>query len=187
MYSRKPISRDSIVLLGDSLTEGFDLDYFFPEGGLVNRGISGDTTIQVQFRIEEIVRAKPRALFLMIGINDLFHDVSPEEVTTNIINILSQFGKETRVFLQSILPVNETNLLVGTGLNTLIHAANNQLRSFCKQSDISFLDFHSHFLNHTGQMDSRYTYDGAHLTDDGYCLWADLLKPFLLRVESDKK
>ena len=108
MYSSKPITGESIVLLGDSLTEGFDLDYFYPEKGLINRGISGDTTLQVYFRIEEIVNAKPKALFLMIGINDLFHDVSPEEVTTNIINILTRFSGDTQIFLQSILPVNET-------------------------------------------------------------------------------
>lgn len=187
MYSSKPITGESIVLLGDSLTEGFDIDYFYPEKGLINRGISGDTTLQVYFRIEEVVNAKPKALFLMIGINDLFHDASPEEITTNIINILTRFSGGTQIFLQSILPVNETNLLVGTGLNTHIHVTNNQLRSFCKQSGTTFLDFHSHFLNHTGQMDTRYTYDGAHLTDDGYCLWADLLEPHLNKLADHRK
>jgi lysophospholipase L1-like esterase len=179
MYENKRITTESTVFLGDSLTEGFDLDYFFPLIDLVNRGISGDTTIQVSFRLDEIVNSRPARVFLMIGINDLFHGFSPEEVTSNIREIMERLKDTPGFFLQSILPVNETNLLVGTNLNTLIHETNNQLRRYCKGEKFTFLDFHSAFLNNSGQMDSKYTYDGAHLTHEGYHLWASLLKSYV--------
>ena len=66
------INNSSVVFLGDSLTEGFDLERYFPTANVVNRGLSGDTTYQVRYRMDEIVIANPAKLFLMIGINDLF-------------------------------------------------------------------------------------------------------------------
>ncbi|HPI85609.1 MAG TPA: GDSL-type esterase/lipase family protein, partial [Bacteroidales bacterium] len=68
----KNITSDDIVFLGDSLTEGFDLQHYFNLPNLKNRGISGDTTYQVLYRLEEIWNSKPAGLFLMIGINDMF-------------------------------------------------------------------------------------------------------------------
>ena len=41
---------------------------------LVNRGISGDFTNGVLARLEEITHYKPKAIFLLIGVNDLFED-----------------------------------------------------------------------------------------------------------------
>lgn len=184
MFSHRPVKQNSIVFLGDSLTEAFDLDQFFPDRDLVNRGVSGDTTLQVNFRIEEIVTNGPRAVFLMIGINDLFHGYLPDEVAGNITGIVAQLKQSSRVFLQSILPVNETFLISDSGLNTNIHITNNLLRKFCKENEVEFLDFHSEFLNNTGEMDSAYTYDGAHLTREGYRLWASLAKPFIDELEN---
>ncbi|MBN3035397.1 MAG: hypothetical protein JW861_07400 [Bacteroidales bacterium] len=46
----KPPNYHTIVFLGDSLTEGFDLSLYIPRPGLVNRGISGDMTLHILYR-----------------------------------------------------------------------------------------------------------------------------------------
>ncbi len=44
---------------------------------------------------------------------------------------------------------------------------------------ILFIDIHPDFLNNKGEMDEKYTYDGVHLTEEGYYLWADLIRDYL--------
>lgn len=83
-----------VVFLGDSITQGWkDLETAFPEIPLkiVNRGINGDTTPNVLFRVEEdVVSLNPRAVVLLIGTNDLRHGVSPAEITENIQAIIQK-------------------------------------------------------------------------------------------------
>ncbi|MBL7105534.1 MAG: G-D-S-L family lipolytic protein, partial [Bacteroidales bacterium] len=78
-----------------------------------------------------------------------------------------------------ILPVNETNLIIDENLNTKIYKINNRLRFICKEKDLRFIDIHPDFLNKNGEMDAEYTYDGVHLTEQGYILWAELVQEYL--------
>ena len=177
-----PIRQSDIVFLGDSLTESFRLKYHFNRDDLRNRGISGDTTGGVIYRLGEITRAKPRKLFLMIGINDVYQGFSPGQVSSNIEKILQVLMDETPatiIFLQSILPVNEDRLLIDESVNTRIYELNYELEKLCSARKINWIDLHSEFLNQRGQMDSKFTYDGLHLTPEGYIHWAGILLKYL--------
>lgn len=173
------ITSNDIVFLGDSLTESFDLNKYFGKSNLRNRGMSGNMTEHVLYRLEEILNAKPAFLFLMIGINDIYQGVKPDIVIRNISKILTEiqeYSPQTIIFCQSILPVNETRLLSFDNINSKVYEVNNSLRDFCAENNISFIDMHPDFLNHKGQMDEKYTYDGVHLTVQGYMHWAQLIK-----------
>lgn len=173
-----PIFSSDIVFLGDSLTEAFELKKFFGIPNIVNRGVSGDTTFQVIYRMEEIVLARPQKLFLMIGINDLFNDEDEVVLYGNIVRILETFRQRsplTELHLQSILPVNETSLFLDENINLMIFSLNDSLMRYCKKEKIKYLDLYGHFLNNEGQMDRKYTYDGVHLSTEGYSLWAKLI------------
>ncbi len=176
------ISKTDTVFLGNSLTEGFDLVGHFGRDDLINRGMSGNLTQHVYYRLEEITNTKPATVFLMIGINDIFNDVKKEVIVSNIQKIIDDIIRkcpDTTLYLQSVLPVNETNLIGNENLNIRIYELNNSLRILCKQRKISFIDIHPDFLNEKGEMDMIYTYDGVHLSKDGYLQWARLLKKYL--------
>lgn len=179
----QPIKQTDIVFLGDSLTESFDLEKHFGRNDLRNRGMSGNLTDHVLYRMEEITNAKPKKVFLMIGINDLYQGHHPDEVYQNIITILERLYSESAAtfrYLQSILPVNEDHLLSGEKINLNIYQMNNRLTEYCKDKPmIDFIDLHNEFLGMNGQMDNSYTYDGVHLTTEGYVLWANLLGKYL--------
>lgn len=180
---RSPITSSDIVFLGDSLTEAFDLKHYFGEAHVKNRGLSGDTTYQVLYRMEEIVRAKPKKLFLMIGINDLFNGEDEVIIFQNIAGIIEQFRQrspETVVNIQSILPVNESVMFSDENINLLIFSLNEDLMKYCKKVNVRFVDLYGHFLNEKGEMDRVYTYDGVHLTPAGYDLWAGLIRSLIM-------
>jgi lysophospholipase L1-like esterase len=178
----KPIRHSDIVFLGDSLTESFDLQKHFGRNDLRNRGMSGDLTDHVLYRLEEIVNARPAKIFLMIGINDVYQGYEPDRISLNIEVILKEFQlktPETRLVVQSILPVNRHKLFIEKSVNTKIYQVNLRLKTVCESKNMIFLDIHPDFLNDEGEMNEKFTYDGVHLTEAGYILWAELLQKYL--------
>jgi len=179
----KNITSDDIVFLGDSLTEGFDLQHYFNLPNLKNRGISGDTTYQVLYRLEEIWNSKPAGLFLMIGINDMFQGEDEPVILQNITLIISELQKHspgTALFVQSILPVNLSVMFADEFIDLSIFSFNNNLRLVCKELNVRYIDLYADFLDDAGELDRQYTYDGVHLSPEGYDLWAKLIRPFLI-------
>ena len=178
-----PIRSHDTIFLGDSLTEGFDLEGHFGRDDLRNRGISGNLTDHVIYRMEEITRARPARLFLMIGINDLFSGQTIDIIFTNIVNIMdfiTDKSPRTQIFVQSVLPVNTSRIFEDEGINLEIYKLNTMLEQHCRMNTgIIFIDLHSAFLDSFGEMDTTYTFDGVHLTPEGYEHWASLLRKFL--------
>jgi len=93
-----------------------------------NRGIAGDLTDGVMKRLREITYFKPRAVFILIGINDLFslhhqednpdlkYDKivpSPEYVGKNIlkiIKIIHHRSPNTKIYVSTLLPTRRVYL-----------------------------------------------------------------------------
>ena len=178
MYSAEPIRPGDTVLLGDSLTEGFDVKRYFAGRPVKNRGISGDTASHLKYRLEEITGTCAAKIFVMIGINDLFSGAEPETITREITGILTDITghcKNSTVYLQSLLPVYEGSYLIFNDINLLIYKTNDLLRRSCRESGVTFLDLHRHFLGESGQMAGEFTFDGVHLTSRAYQLWARLI------------
>lgn len=176
------IRQNDIVFLGDSLTESFDLQKHFGRNDLRNRGMSGDLTDHVLYRLEEITNAKPAKVFLMIGINDIYQGSEPDHILSNMERILNEFRQKTPVtnlLVQSILPINRNKLFVEKSINTKIYQVNFRLKSICENKQVTFIDIHPDFLNNNGEMDEDYTFDGVHLSEAGYILWAELIQSYL--------
>ncbi len=88
--------RNAVVLLGDSITQGWGEDFssWFPGLKIANRGISGDTSRGVLIRLKEDVLAlDPRAVVLLIGTNDLEEKADPETIAANLKLILAELNR----------------------------------------------------------------------------------------------
>jgi len=183
MIDFEPILTSDIVFVGDSLTESFDLWKHFDRKDLRNRGMSGNTTDHVIYRMEEISKAKPAEIFLMIGINDLFTGQSTMNIYENIKTIIERFIQNTpntTLNIQSILPVNVAKLFEEESINLQIYELNNRIEAYCQLNEnLVFINLHTEFLDMNGEMDNRYTFDGVHLSESGYSLWAGLVKKYL--------
>ena len=67
----KHLTNIDVAFLGDSLTEGYDLKSFYPDWTVVNRGISGDTTIGLEKRLQvSAYDAHPKVISMLIGANN---------------------------------------------------------------------------------------------------------------------
>jgi lysophospholipase L1-like esterase len=85
---QKAHDHDAIVFVGDSITEGWKtLEQDFADIGVpvVNRGIGGDTTPNLIYRLQEdVLSLHPRALVVLIGTNDLGEHTSPAQIASNL-------------------------------------------------------------------------------------------------------
>jgi len=79
--ARAEQDQGGLVLLGDSITQGWGEDFSaaFPGVKIANRGISGDTSRGVLIRLkEDVLDLKPAAVVLLIGTNDLEDQADPK-------------------------------------------------------------------------------------------------------------
>jgi len=191
-FKKDPIGQNKIVFLGNSITEGGgNWNARFGFKNIVNRGISGDITEGVLDRLDEIIYYKPIAVFLLIGINDIFNadipdrgKITPLYVSNNILKIADQITSQspsTKIFIQTILPINHE---IYTEINGWfpdhpipLPIQINQINSLIKNNDLgnkyTIIDLHSAFVNKHGLMDKAYSNDGVHLNDAGYQLWVE--------------
>lgn len=179
LFNELPIPPGSIVFLGDSLTFRTEWGELFPGKNVINRGIGSDTTEGVLDRLDSVIAAQPKQIFLLIGVNDLkIRSVSATIKSYSVIIDRIQSGSpNTEIFIQSLLPVNNSrygNILT----NDKIKKMNMKLRSLANSSGVHFIDLYSTFAK-DDQLPEEYTIDGIHLTGKGYILWRESIKEYV--------
>ncbi|MFO7322865.1 MAG: GDSL-type esterase/lipase family protein, partial [Chloroflexota bacterium] len=99
----------TILFLGDSITQGWNLNAFLP--GAINAGRSGDTSSQVIARyLQQYAGQQFDAIFIQVGINDIASGVSDEALRQNLATLTSWAQTSSqRVFVGSLLPVSQAS------------------------------------------------------------------------------
>ena len=184
------IDSTTIVMLGNSLTEnGKDwTERIGTTKHVVNRGIIGDNTVGMTERLRQITPYRPKAIFLMAGINDMVGNTTYEQVANRVISLIEAIRQQTpstELFVQSILPINETNGRWKTlaGRTDDIPFANMLIRAYCETHGITFVNIFPRMVRgHSNMLRPELTNDGLHLTDQGYRVWAFELKKYVNRL-----
>lgn len=177
-FKKDPLKVGDIVFLGNSLTEqAGDWSRRLNNPTIKNRGIAGDVTYGVLQRLNEIWYYKPTAVFILIGINDMFNDsLSAKYIADNdikIAEIIHSKSTNTKVYVQTILPTANQNLVAK------IKAVNDQLKSNAGSNTYTLIDLHSFFADDDDLIKKELTNDGVHLTEEGYNVWVSVVKKYL--------
>ncbi|MES2094016.1 MAG: GDSL-type esterase/lipase family protein [Actinomycetota bacterium] len=172
------MTADTVVFLGDSLTQGGDWAGWFPDLNVVNLGVGGNTTEDVLGRLESVVSLHPDEIVLLIGTNDLGMRRNVESLVRNIQSILVDLRRElpgSRMLVQSILPR-------GREFADRIREANIHLRQFSATVHAQFLDLWPTMALADGELNPTFSDDRLHLNDAGYEAWLTELRPALVRL-----
>ena len=185
----RPVDSTDVVMVGDGLTEyAGDWNKLLQWRHIRNRGIAGDRIKGVALRLHSVLQGKPKALFLMAGTNDILEKETLPVVLhdyIDLINLVRETSPETKLYVQSLLPVNETfsNEKL-SGMTNTIASFNVQLRHYCERYHVGYINIFKRFVRHgTNEMRRELTSDGLHLTPFGYKVWAFELKKYLLDLK----
>ncbi|MFV0592136.1 MAG: GDSL-type esterase/lipase family protein [Draconibacterium sp.] len=180
-YEGLPNNKNEIVFLGNSITENGDWNELFKNKHIVNRGIGGDVCFGLLNRIDEVLDAKPKSIFLMIGINDIGRSVPVDVIAEKIKEIIETIqlkSPQTKLYLQSVLPINEKVIWYDYMKNKSdkIAQLNTKLKPIAKEKDIPYIDLYTRFADKNGQLLPEYTADGIHLSAAGYLKWRQVFQ-----------
>lgn len=175
-FEKLPDTDNEIFFLGNSISDGCEWSEIFGDLRFKNRGISGDVTDGILYRLHQITRCKPKQVFLMIGINDLARGRSVDYIIKNHLKIYDRIEKEspsTQIIVQTVLPVNDVYGLFTTHTNKGDFALeiNKQLKGICERRGYTFVDLFSKMVNSEGKLRKDLSVDGLHLNGLGYQVW----------------
>ena len=183
---RYTYNKESIVFLGDSITSRCDLNKYFPNYNVYNSGIAGNMTKNILENIENRVFVyNPTKVFILIGTNDLVYSGLDNDGIKNnieeIINKIYEKNSNTKIYIQSIYPVN-TSLnkeIVETRTNDNIKDLNNKIEKICDNNKCTYINMYDNLTDKNGNMKRIYTVDGLHLNKIGYKVVASKLTKYL--------
>lgn len=184
LFDRLPIEENDIVFLGNSITDGGEWAELFQMENIKNRGISADVVDGVRERLRQVTDGKPAKIFLLIGINDVSHNLSAGRIASEYEKLVGEIRRQspdTRLYIQSVLPINNDfgrykNL---RGCEKTVLELNERLREIAARNGAEYVDLWPALADADGKLDQQFTNDGLHLTGAGYKAWAALLMPYV--------
>jgi lysophospholipase L1-like esterase len=185
-WTERAKKQGSIVFAGDSLTANWKtLGKDFSGVVVANRGIGGDVSRGLLFRFQEDVLAlRPKAIVILIGINDL---TAKQPASTTLANIRSMLElkrseqPDVPVVLCTVPPSANPKAPIDERQRRFL---NQGLRQLAKENQrVSLVDLYAATVTTDGTPDLRYFQsDQLHFSAAGHDRWKEVLEPALRKA-----
>ncbi|MCK6615638.1 MAG: GDSL-type esterase/lipase family protein [Ignavibacteriaceae bacterium] len=177
IYKKK---QADIVFLGNSITKGVSWPELLGRDNVAGRGIPSDVLEGMLARTETVLSLRPKIIFIMAGINDIYNWLPVETISEQYTRLISEFReKGIRVVVQSTLYVSP-RWPNAADRNREVEKLNTLMQSWCKQNGVDFLDLNPG-LSISKFLREELTYDGIHLKAEGYRLWGREIEKLLIK------
>ncbi|TWU06260.1 GDSL-type esterase/lipase family protein [Stieleria varia] len=172
--------QNAVVFLGDSITQGWTDNFRgdFSDFKTANRGISGDTTRGMLWRLDEdVLSLDPSAVVMLMGTNDLEEGAEPETIVGNIeliLKALKEQDSEMPIIWCNVFPSSEKKSRPADKIKKL-----NQLVGELVKGDkqITVLDTWTLFADENGDAKLEEFPDLLHPNGAGYDKWHAAIRP----------
>jgi lysophospholipase L1-like esterase len=164
-----------VAFLGDSLTDMYDLARYYPQFVTANRGIGGDTSFDLEARLQvSVYDLKPQVAVLLIGANNQDTVLQNYEA---ILQGLKENLPETKVVVLSLTAMGGEHW----GRKNQQAAYNNvSIKLLAEKYGCSFVDLFTPLYDVSiGEVYAGYTVDGGHFTPQGYAVVTAQITPVL--------
>ena len=185
-------SENRVVFFGDSITDIWHLDEYFPGKPYINRGIGGQTTPQmlVRFR-QDVIDLHPKVVVILAGTNDIAGNTGPmrlEDIEADFAS-LAELARahDIKVIYCSILPVHNyterSKDFFAQRSPQKILELNHWLKDYCafassssdsQRNNCVYLDYFSAVVDDKGLLKKDLADDGLHPNAAGYKIMAPL-------------
>lgn len=185
-FSEQNQQLQNVVLLGDSITEGFEVAKYFAGRRVLNRGIGADVIGNnmaaddprgvLQRLDNSVFDCGATDLFILIGINDLNSGRKVDGMEEGYREMLTKIRArrpDLRIFIQTVLPTRGAH----AKQNEPVREFNKRLKAMGQEFKCAVIDLHALMIDEAGELKAEFTNDGLHLTEPGYRIWrGEILK-----------
>ena len=175
------------LLLGDSILRFIPPDIL---GTVDNKSSVGRYTWMVERDVPTYNIEMYDKIFLLIGINDFLNRGYTAQKTSDcIISVVNtiQSLKPQDLTVLGLLPVLDDTFEESEYCNANIPLINRNVKQYCDENSIQFLDCYSLFLDKQGRIDRTLLRDGLHPSDKGYSILTRLINKEIKQTEKLKE
>lgn len=188
--SRLKNGEERVVFLGNSITIGWQETHpeFFENKTYVNRGISGQTTPQMLVRFyADVIDIQATTVVILAGTNDIAGNTGPMSIDMILNNIKSMtniaLANNVKVILCSVLPAYDYPWSPNKNPNIKIPKLNSKIKKYAIETGVHYLDYFKALDNGNNGINKEFSYDGVHLTIEGYKVLEPLVENALKKVK----
>jgi lysophospholipase L1-like esterase len=186
-----------VVFLGDSITDMWRLEEYFPGKPYLNRGIDGQTTPQMLVRFRhDVIDVKPKVLVVLAGTNDIAGTTGPmrlEDIEADYASMADLArANHIRVVFSSVLPVHnytpQSQNMFAVRSPEKILKLNRWLKNYvATHADCIYLDYFSAMVDDKGLLKRDLADDGLHPNAAGYKIMAPLAESAIAQAVAASK
>ena len=137
-----------------------------------------------------VYQYNPSKVILLIGTNDYLDNSTPDEVASNIKEIVQEIHKHrknTEIYIESIYPINKSlkKEMVANRDNDKIIETNKKIKDICKEKNLTYIDMYNELIDEDGNFNKKYTYDGLHPNTLGYARISQVLSQYIYKNKKD--
>ncbi|MGC2325372.1 MAG: SGNH/GDSL hydrolase family protein [Candidatus Sulfotelmatobacter sp.] len=188
-------AENRVVFLGDSITDYWKLEDYFPGKPYLSRGIDGQTTPQmlVRFR-QDVINLQPKVVVILAGTNDVAGVTGPTRNETIEANYASMAElarlHHIRMVFASLLPVNnytdDAKESFALRPRERILALNAWIKDYCAKHGLVYLDYFSAMVDDKGMLKRNLSDEGLHPNASGYKIMAPLAEKAIEQAVAGK-
>lgn len=173
-----PIAPGGVLFVGSSSIRMWDLPKWFPGMPTVNRGFGGSEIADSIYYFDRIVTpCQPAAIVFYAGDNDIARGKLAEQVFEDYKAFAAKVHEalpDSTLFFIAIKPSIARRNLYGE-----MKKANDLIKTYAEtQEKEHFIDIGPPMIDDKGNAKKDLLLeDGLHMTDGGYQIWTDMVKP----------
>ncbi|NLY08321.1 MAG: hypothetical protein GXZ11_00250 [Tissierellia bacterium] len=161
------------LFVGDSITEGLSYyKWLKPENVYATIGISLTSLLQ---KIDDIVQASPKRIYILMGTNDLENRKSVTDYIDEYRSLLTDIKEalpNTSLTIQSVMPMGERGYRTHPNITKeRTDEYNSALKDLAQELEVTYLDLSTLFVD-----PKAFESDGIHLVYDFYGKWLNYIR-----------
>ena len=177
--------KHAILFVGSSsFTKWTDVQKYFPDYTIINRGFGGSTIPDaIRYADDIIFPYQPKQILIYEGDNDLASsdNITPDSVLNRFEKLFTLIREKlptTYIAYVAIKPSPSREKLMPK-----VRKANSLIKNFMKnKKNTAFIDVYHKMLNKDGTpIKNIFIKDGLHMNAKGYAIWQKTIQPYLLK------